>query len=251
MRVLYDRINTISATNENASFPDDNMLTPYQGQLFKSTNTTSVITINSVTTAGVNGNAFYIGNTNATEGSYSLYDDTNTLVETVSFDVDNRDSLIDIITGTKRQGFIEHWQLFGTYQPAAFKLVITLTTTAATLYVGIIRTGLADHFTNPNYGWQQNIIDTSIVNSTNIGATYILNRDKIRVFNGDFIAMPNDDFYKFQDLYYKLQGQSTAFYFVDDGTSSRQMCFGKLQQPSSTFPSFELGNWSINITEEL
>ena len=244
MRVLFDQINTITMTNEDSNYPIENSQTPYQGQVTKATGKASTFSLD----INNNGNAIFLGNTNAETGVLRVYDPG--LVETIPFVIDHRDTIIGIMQGTERQGFIEDWELY-TYISTAHALEIDLTTTESILHIGIIKAGFADHFTNPNYGWSQNIIDTSIKNETNIGATYVLNRSKLREFSGDFIAYPKNDFYKFQDLYYKLQNQSTAFYFVDDGTSSRQMCFGKLGQPSSSFPSFEIGNWSINIREEL
>ena len=230
-------------TNEDGSFPIANSQTEFQGQLSKSTGTTSTLDI-SVSDFG---NALFIGNTNADSMVVRVYDPDDVLYSTETITFDYQDTLMYNITGESRQGFIESFYTFDN-QTESFRIEVDLTSTS-TLQFGTVRAGFADHWSNPDYGWQNSSIDTSVFNTTISGADYVKNRAKIRMFSGNYLSLNNGEYFKWQDLFIKNENKNLALDFLDN-TQTRQIVFGRIiEVPGYNLQSPGTVSVTLNIKE--
>lgn len=233
-------------TNEDTGDPVTNSRTEYQGQLSRATGQTSQLNIS---TSGF-GNALFIGNTNAESAVIRVYNYLDELQSTETVYFDYQDVIQYNLTGESKQGKIELFHLFE-YLPDNFRIEVDLTTTETILYFGIVRCGFADHWTNPNYGWNSSFVDTSVINNTTSGARYVVDRPKIRTFTGDFLSLDHAEFMKWQDFFIKNQNKNTAMDFWDS-TNTRQVVFGNINQvPSIAFSNPGTSSLSLELTESL
>lgn len=160
MRVLFDNLiydSTITADTENTSYPLTNLQNDTPSKIYKATQSSAVITIIPYDVSTIN--CLYLTNTNATNAVLTMYDYTDTLLDTQTVDIDRNGASFTSV------GSVSY-------------MILTLSGTD-TIYLGGIGTG--SNYTTPKP--LNNILPLPLDNSTrNISDSGVLfiNRVAIR-----------------------------------------------------------------------
>jgi len=154
MKILFNNLiysSTLSADTQNNNFPLTNLQSDFPDKIYKATQESAIITIELSAIGSIN--CFYITNTNATGAVIGLYNSSNSLLKTVTLDLDRNGQSFPITGSVK-------------------KIILTLAGSDI-IYLGCIGFGYA--YTTPLV--QNDVIpkpiDNSIRNSNDYGNFYI------------------------------------------------------------------------------
>ena len=202
MRIIYpDQIITLTADEENASYPATNLENEHPKKVWKATSRDAIITV----TVGAGSNAIAVFATNAlsigvsvAEGENSIEWDTGIEWDTDIEWFENSGAgveytLYDLTTSNEGA-------LWANYTERNVIHTITLTLTAAigaTLEAGVVTAGESHLFVDPEYGIQEGLNDYSIVKKLSNGAFYVKAMDVARTFAGQLTVERDSDFYAF------------------------------------------------------
>lgn len=135
MKILFDNKiigSTITSTNENASYPAQNLCHIFDRVKYKATNINDVITV--VFDENITADSFWFSYSNATAMEIKVYNNTSTLLETIT---------ADCTDSTGAEYFTSHSDVR--------TLVITASCAAtADLQIGSFGCGVAETMPNPN-----------------------------------------------------------------------------------------------------
>jgi len=268
MKVIpTDRVDTITATSENANFPATNMQDEHPKRVWKAVDgvaaTTWVIetsgNINAIIIANTNAdiitvdvedlNAFAFGGETTGTPADEFGGATSTSDPDVIASEDVPSSTITVASGQSSNAI---WVDFSESYTGALKITIQLTNYAGnTLYAGILRAGETPVLNNPDYGLNEGMIDFSISSKLSNGARYYKLRDIVRVFDGQIVlerSSSNRRFYTFMDDVYRANGsQPLGWQIIND--NSEFIVFGFLDGPPTGSHTF-LSHSTVNFTIE-
>jgi len=218
VKVIYpDNITQVLASEENASFPIENVSDDHIKKVWKANSNDAVINASvsggsAVALYGTNATSVTVktrtggmggawGGTGAMAGAWGGTGDmegawtTESLsTETVKFDTLPTDQAA-------------LWCDF-TDPGSAFALEVTLSSAAgSTLQVGVLRSGTVRDFKDAKYGIKEGFIDYSVREELANGAWYYLKRDIIRTFTLTLQEDRASDFYIFMHNVALLRGQ--------------------------------------------
>lgn len=195
MKVIYpEKISSVAADEENANYPDDNVLDNHPKKVWKATSKDAQMKL--TCTGGTSAVAVF--NTNADTVTITVKNEaeSETLVAAQAYDLKGTDTYLEFI-----QDGGEHWtQIWHdyTYQPDPVVVIIDFeAAVGAIAEAGVIRCGIAMTFQDPKAGLQEGLKDYSIIKKLNNGAIYTRKRDVVRTFSGIITLERDRDFYFF------------------------------------------------------
>lgn len=180
--VAGDNITSVTASSEDAAFPDDNLLNNLTNDVWKAASGTSAMLTFEVS----KGSAILILNTNAIaasiwagsgetfewESGFSWETDWSWADDEVST------SMTFDLPGIRGRLWVEYPEFT---IPHVVK--VTLTTASGVPYAGIARAGVVQEFADPKYGISEESEDFSIEKELNNGSTYFRKRSVVRTFD--------------------------------------------------------------------
>jgi len=194
-----------------------------------------------------------VGFTPKNNGDICWVDDTSLVVE-----VENNNYLLkgattyyELITDTG-EDWSQLWASYDTAQASAHTVVLTLTTTDASVaYAGVVEAGLAQDFNNPVGGLTEDLKDFSIVNVFKYGGVYINKRDIVRIFSGSLDVSRDVEFLTFMRTMAKNIGSNPLPVYVVDNLDQKQWTlYGRFTNfPVGTHNSFSHSSISFSIEE--
>jgi len=234
MKCIYpDCISSISADEENADYPVDNLLDEHPKKVWKGESRDAIVT--AVITAG---GALVVFATNAT--SVSLVISSGQSISWaggiswdsgISWDTSG-DS--DVSETTLLSGEIDGvaWWDFAAARTSNFTAIISLTADAGKIIqAGIVRCGTANAYRDPNAGIREGLRDYSIVKELSNGATYIRKRDVVRTFEFDLWEDRDTDFYLFMlDVSRALGPEPMPWRIMDTVTDEEWIVFARFDR---------------------
>jgi hypothetical protein len=246
MRFIDDYITAISSTSEDAAWPFADCLNDFQKEYGKAAAGVQTITISLDISKG---DGIYIGNTNANIGTVTVKDSGGTPIPgeiyTVTFQYE---TYRGYLTQDKSLTFNAAYQEFAE-QSGAFKIDIELSTTESEVFVGVIRSGIAEKFKNPVKGVNQKPLDFSIRGRHAGGQKYYKELDQVRVFSGSFYAKEDDHFIEFRNFCQKIRSIPVACNIFDNQTSG--LIFGTITYKSASRVHWELESMAFEIEETI
>ncbi len=268
MKVLYpnDYINTITANEEDGSYPIENAEDNNTQNIWKATSKDAVVTlvVQSTTTAVVvfNTNAATIGV--VTRQSLGL--DWQPALET--FGIDWQASLetfgIDWVEQTSVSADYDIsdsdigqlWADLTASYDGTFVVELTFTAGAGvTIQAGIIQAGIPKVYKDPQYSIQEGFRDYSILKELNSGGFYVRKRAVARTFSFRLLEDRDTDFYEFMFQIVQVVGPGPlAFRIVHkESTEWEWIVFalfdGELPSGSHDFPKDSFID--INLIESI
>lgn len=213
MKVIYpEKTSAVLADEENANYPDDNVLDDHPKKVWKGTSQDAKLTI----TVDGGANAVGIFATNAQSIDFTLKDGDGATVETGSYDLTGIDTFLKFLTDTGL-AWTELWIDY-TYQADSHTVELEFDTEDAgtVIEAGVVRAGLAREFRNPQLKLKEGLRDFSIEKELNNGATYYRLRNIVRTYSGNFRAERLWDFYVFiREIFKTIGAQPLAWQVID------------------------------------
>lgn len=225
--ILENLINSVTASSENSSYPDDNVLDSHPKRVWKGN---SVDTASLVCDVSSGANAIAIFNTNAETISVDIADPNE--IEWQSLEWDNAEwqtfeagSTVEIET----QG--NTTAAWGTLDLTTYASEITITLSTATgtvIEAGIVIIGYAHEYKNPQYGFNQGLVDYSVSATLANGAFYYNQLDIVRSFSGTIIPDRDVEFYSFMNDFVRTHGKQPKAMRLTDNDSFEWVCYARL-----------------------
>jgi len=244
----------IAVSEEDSVYTKDYMVNNYPKLPWKGTNilgNAATITVSMPSTC----NAIALFNIEAIEIVFTLYDDTMTLVETTTYDIDALTSYADMTIGTLNN-VMQRVTLWIDYTYQYTTHTITLAIKNASGYVpsvGILRGGLSYNLQfNPMSGLQEGLIDYSLKKTNANGSSYYQKKDIIRTFSGSTLVNRNEEFYKIMSQIAQEKGEEPLAWKISNLGQNQWEVFGKLDGlPSGSHDLVSHSTLSWRITEAL
>ena len=256
MKCIYpDNISLISADEENADYPVDNLLDEHPKKVWKGTSRDAVVT--AIITAG---GALVVFATNATSVNLAISSGQSISWDSgISWDTGiSWDSSGDSDTSetTLLTGDIDGvaWWDFAVARSSNFTATITLTADAGEIIrAGVIRCGTVNAYRDPNAGIKEGLRDYSIVKELSNGATYIRKRDVVRTFEFALWEDRDTDFYEFMlDVSRELGPEPMAWRIMDTVTDEEWIVFARFDRmPGGSHDLPSQSMIDINLLEVL
>jgi len=263
MKVIYpNKISAISANVSDAEYPASYLLDDHVKRPWKSTGDKGTLTIS--VDGGASGIlACGLFETNAVKATITIrnYADTADIIPAVEYN-SGATTWYGFITGDGdylKNIWHEYSATTYTACQSQHKIKIELETssTSVQLYVGIVRSGKAKDFQNPQYRLSEGLKDYSIKKELNNGARYYRKRNIPRTFSGNVIVERDPDFYKFMyDVAQDAGGIPLAWLMYDDelvttsNEENRWAIFGFLDDmPSGSHDYYSHSQIGFSITE--
>jgi len=214
MKIIYpERIFIVAADEENASYPDDNVLDNHPKKVWKATSKDAQMKL----TCSGGTNAVALFNVTADTITITVLNETETetLVAAQQFDLKGTDTYLEFIQD-RGENWTQLWYDYE-YQPDPVVVIIDFEAAAAEIVeAGVIRCGLAIDFHDPSVTLQEGLKDYSIVKELNNGALYIRKRDVVRTFAGTVTLERDREFYfLIRDIIQKVGAQPLAWRITD------------------------------------
>lgn len=262
MKVIYpDNISAITTNSQDASYPDDNVLTDYRTQVYKSataisrdvawdsatswdglthwaSTATATLPYLSATVTGPSSGIAII-NTNADEVHVVVTDiDASTVLDAK---YSPSDYASDLWIEYDRQVYTHTVKL--TFLPPSGSVV----------EVGCLRIGTVMEFPNPVYGLSENMVDTSIIHELNNGAIYYKQRDIIREYSGKIEVARDTSFFRFMRTLFAANGQAPLAWLIAEEMAEEAIwvVFGNMAVPGGSHAYFQHSDIDFTIKESL
>lgn len=253
MRLIYPNqidAGTLTATNENSSFPDDNVLDDHTKKVFKATGNSSVFTF----TVAAGSSALAVFNTNANSISMTV-----TVATQVTWQGGTAWA-----GGTVWGGDIAAPPIEEVYDLSAAKqfwaeynqknqpheIELTLATDETYLEVGIIRAGHAAIFNEPFYGISEGLHDYSIIKELNNGAMYLRKKDIVKTFTFSLNVTRDTEFYTFMRDIVTAAGAEPMAYRITTKENWSWVVFARLlTMPQGTHFDQVFSKLDVNLIE--
>ena len=252
--IKVNKITSVTASSENANYPDDNLLDTHPSKPWQASSGINVATITAEVNYGVSDIAIF--GTNAQSATVTASDpneiswgdddewgdsDTwaNTTITTPS------------VTAYQRSTSKALWlQLADTIdRPAELDVVLT-SVEGSTVYAGVMQSSIAETYggQNPRYGLAINPIDTSISAELSNGGRYYKKRNVLRSFELEaFFA--NSDAFNLIDFYQEY-GQKKTAWRITDLASNEWVVYGYIV-PAMSYDTPTRSVVNITLTEVL
>ena len=246
MKMIYPQnISAVFADEEDANFPDDNVLDMYPKKVWKATSADARLTL--TVTGGSNGLAIF--NCNAREITVTVKDGGGAVVESNTYTLgDVIDTYLELISDAGRKHtslWIEY-----TYQTLQHTIEIDFLAQIPDMaQAGVVWAGLLREFPEPRGDLNEGRRDYSIVRELNNGAFYVRKRDVVRLFSGEVKVSRNDDFYQFMSIF-EANGPAPLPWKIIGALPEREWnVFGRLEvEPDGSHGSHK-SNINFSIIE--
>ncbi|MDH5524437.1 MAG: hypothetical protein OEY01_10665 [Desulfobulbaceae bacterium] len=228
MKVIYpNNISAAVADEEDAEFPDDNVLDKYPKKIWKATSADAKLIVTVVGSS----NGLAIFNTNAREMTVTVKDGDGVVVESNTYTLgDVIDTYLELITDAG-EIYTSLWVEY-LYQTLQHTIEIDfLAQTPNVAQAGIVWAGLVRTFPDPVGDLGEGRVDYSIVKELNNGAFYTRKRDIVRTFAGQIRVDRSPDFYQFMKIYDGVGPDPLPFRVVSSQDDREWAVFGKFEAP--------------------
>jgi len=247
--IVNNNVTEAVGGSTNTNFPALNILDIHPRKVWKSTLYIDTVTV----TVSELFNTITIFNTNAQYADVTITDmDDNVIWATRTFDFTGILSLEQFMTGdgdTITRVFIPVGELIA----AESKVIIEFSKLddGSPIYCGIVWAGLASTINNPSYPLTEGIVDYSIVQELNNGATYIKERDRVRKYSFNISTSDLEAERLYLDVLNNIGPNPMPFELVC-GSGALYTLFGRLESmPKVVQQSYGRANISLNILEVL
>ncbi|MFH2074368.1 MAG: hypothetical protein ABIJ57_03335 [Pseudomonadota bacterium] len=256
MKCIYpDMITSITASEEDGSFPVANLSDDHPKKVWKGTSRDAVLTV--VASAG---GALAVIATNATSitvaissGQTLVWDTGIAWASGITWDTSGDQDTTELSTlPGDTTGAL--WSQFAAARTGSFSATVTLTAAAGdTIQAGIVRCGTANDYKDPQYGIAEGLVDYSIVKELNNGATYFRKRDVVRTFDFKLLEDRDTDFYEFMLTVSKAMGPTPiAWRIRGTATDNKWIVFARHEQmPKGRHSSPDNSEIFISLIEVL
>lgn len=251
MRIIYNnRVTAVSTTEENANFPEENLLDEHPRKVWRATSKDATITA-SLT----NGTDVALFNTNAMTATVTLKVGATT-VYSQYYDMSG---ILDYYQWLNDLGEAQYsiWFNYSGYaQGGAHTVEFALDTLSATtiLEAGVVFGGLAYQTGRGiQYGAKEGLVDYSIKKELSNGSRYYRKRDVVRSFSCSMILNRSTrDFYTFMGRIAQAAGPKPLAWKltdVNDVDWTVYAYFSQLPDATHDYPNDSLVSFSL--TEEV
>ncbi len=214
MKIMFsDNISAISADEESANFPIENVQNDIVRQVWRATSADSIVTLtvesdsDTVSVFGTNAGTITVTIKNVAE--------TVTLFGPTDYDLRGIDTLFKFMTDTA-ESHTSIWAEYDT-QGVQHKIILEFDGSSGIIVeAGIIRAGEASNYNNPDYGLSNSYLDYSVVKELNNGSTWIDRKNIVQTFNGGFTILRDTDFPVFMKQFRDNIGVSPLPWLVLD-----------------------------------
>lgn len=252
MKLIMDNlVYAASATNENTSYPAENLYDEHPQKCFKAL--TAETTLKSVVTLSSYGdcNSIAIINTNATQINVKITSGTTVLINSL-YDMTGIDSITPLMHDIKAR-YKDLWIDYNhTPNPATIELSFYLANTVDTvLYCGVVVNGLRHVIPNPQYGLNQSFVDTSVIKWTSNQSLYYRKRDVIRKFNGSLIIDRDKDLFFLLKYIIQRKGPAPMAWAMTDEDNQAWIVYGTMAgaMPSVSHDFYSMSAFNFSIQE--
>ena len=233
MKVIYpSNISSVSADEENASFPAANVEDDHPKKVWKATSNDATLTVN---VAG--GGAVAVFNTNASTITITiiggmpitwLADDITWLAGDIEW-YDTDPSISTELYELDASGVGSLWAEYTELEYAHSLELLFEAAAGTTIEAGVVRAGTLHDFEEPAYGGiSEGLVDYSIVKELNNGAVYTRLRDVVRSFSFTLIEALDPDFWTFMLQVAQLAGPAPQAWRILENSDWEWVVFARL-----------------------
>ena len=244
--ILENLISAVTASSENTSYPDDNVLDEHPKRVWKGN---SVDSASLVCTCSSGADTLALFNTNAENVSISITDPNEIEWE---LDWDNADwQSFEATVSTELFTQGDTKSIWATFDKTTYPANITVTLSTATgtvIEAGVAIAGYAEEFKDPRYGIQQGLVDYSIAANLAVGAFYYNKLDIVRTFSGTIQPERDTEFYTFMNDFARECGMEPKAIRLTDQDSTEWLCYARLSsmpQGQHLYPRHSSINFSF------
>lgn len=234
MKLLYKNLlfgATLSATNEDTSYPISNVVHKFLLKKFQvnTSFTNSVITCEFMEDKDIN--TIAIGYHNASSGTYSLYDSSDVLLSSGSL------VLVDSTDMT-----------YFTKVSGIRKVVLDISSTSDTLYIGGLSVGVPLYFPYHNTNPRIDFVSRDVVNVTEGGQVTGKQTKRLRRYRAVLGTVTQTQFDEFLELYDEI-GNVIPFYFdLYDGLHYKARPIYSVLEGDGSFRRYSIENeWTHTV----
>lgn len=249
--IYYNYVTAVSASEENANFPEENLLDTHPRKVWKATSSTATLT--ATISAG---NVCALFNTNARTATVNLKNGATTITSQF-FDLSG---VLDYYSWLNDLGEPEYslWFDYGAaYDQGGshtVEFILDTGNVATILYGGVLFGGRAyETDSGVQYGVKEGLVDYSIRKELSNGSRYYRKRDVVRTFSCSIILQRSTrDFYNFMGRIAQAIGPAPLAWKLTDINNVDWTTFAFFSQPpeaSHDFPDHAL--LSFALTEEV
>ena len=223
MKLIENKILSLSATSENSEFPASNLLDDYPRNLYQAQVGVQSASLTLLMPGGCRG--FYLCNTNAdVTAVLTVKTMANVVVETHELALGYY-NFYNYLTANQPGIFTQIWQDY-TYQEDDHKLIIDLETTEQTLNGGVTRAGIVHEFRNLNKGAQRTPKEIGVFKELADGGDYEQVFEILREWSGTLIVDFDYEYQAFMDYIYRHWRKPQAINIYNDYYQG--LVFGKI-----------------------
>lgn len=248
MKVIYpDKVSGVTASDEDAGYPDDNLLDGHPKKIWRSGVSKSTVTV------AVDGGANAVGFAGISAVSIALTvknsSSTGVLAPRVSCDLKGINTYYKFFTNTFTS-YTSFWIDYD-YQDSNHNLIFDFEESSGlTAEAGVVRAGPARGFYEPDFSLSESMKDYSIVKELNNGAFYIRKRDVVKTYSGTVELERDGDFYVFMRDIILQEGGRPLFWRVTDYTNNDWAIFARMQDmPTGTHSNRDFSSINFSFIE--
>lgn len=234
MKIIFNNnISAVTADEENANFPDDNVSNDSIRHVWKATSEDASIVLN----INDGSDNLAVFGTNATSITVTITDLADvTIYGPTVYTLTDQSSI---------------WSEY-TYQSVPHKAVIDFSAAAGTIIeAGIVRAGFGHVVKSPEYGLNESYKDHSIVKELNNGATFVNTKPIVRTFSGTFKILRDGEYAAFMRNFVDNTGAGPLPWLITDINDQDWSIFARINDsfPSGSHNRSKYTNVSFNLIE--